>query len=247
MSFNRLGTLAAGILGLGWLAAVIINLFVWQPQLAELGPEVWNESFRFLPFVYANLVSWRFFHIGTTTGLMGLVVVIGLLSSLNREDKRWLAFTAVGLTGAILALLASLFDHLATPVLARYAQLPEVEATARSGQLIASIVWEAIEPFRDAGMKTVSYWFIGFWVIWQGGHWRRLEVLRLGQFSQILGWGLLVLAFIETMIPQPWVNIIGETGYAGFVVLLFPIWGLWTAAWFWGQEVAEVEDEGVTG
>jgi hypothetical protein len=51
MSFNRLGTLAAGILGLGWLAAVIINLFVWQPQLAELGPEVWNESFRFLPFV----------------------------------------------------------------------------------------------------------------------------------------------------------------------------------------------------
>ena len=242
MSFNRLGTLAAGLLGVGWLVAMGIQLGVWLPQLQGTQPGFLERGDTFLRFVQQNFVTWRFFHIGTTVGLIGLVVVIGLLGQVNREDERWLAFTAVGLIGVTLALLASLFDHLATPVLARFAQVQSEGANPGLGTLVAYQLWEVLEPWRDAGMKTVSFWFLGIWAAWQGGQWRRQDVLRLGQFSQLMGWALLVLAFLETMIPAPWVYRLGETGWGGLALLLIPIWGLWTAHWFWRRELAAVNE-----
>ncbi len=241
MSFNRLGTLAAGVLGIGWLVAVGINLFVWQPQLQDVSNNFWGSSATVLNFVQDNVISWRYYHIGTTLGIIGLIVVIALLSQMNLEDNRWLALTAVGLTGALFALIASLFDQFATPVMARFARLSELDATPRSGQLIAGHVWEIMEPWRDNGLKTVSFWLIGFWTLWQSGHWQQQGAARLAQFTKVVGWALLLLAFVETMVPEPWVFTIGEAGFGGLVFVLFPIWGLWTASWFWKREVADAE------
>lgn len=228
MTYNRLGTLAAGLMGLGWLAAVVVQLVFWLPQLRGLPPELWDDSRLFLTFVRDNMITWRAFHIGTTAGLMALVMLVGLLVELDPSDKRRWGLTAVGLIGALFGLLASLIDHLGTPVLARL---------AAGNDLIAGQIWLFVETWRDAGLKTVSYWFLGFWVWWLGGRWLAQNVRGLGRFSQITGGALLWLALVESITPKPFIYTLGETGTGGFVVLLFPFWGLWVARWFWGREL----------
>ncbi|MFQ5401210.1 MAG: hypothetical protein ACE5E7_16635 [Anaerolineae bacterium] len=231
MSHNRLGTLCAGLLGLGWLAAVAINLIFWFPQVQALGPEFWDDGQLFLAFVRDNAVTWKLFHLGATIGLAGLILLIPLLAELDGQDTRRQAFTAVGLVGAVFVLLATLIDFLGTPVLARLAagDLPFVEQ-----------IWQFMEPWRDAGLKTLSYWFLGIWALWVGGRWRLHDELRLGRFSQVMAAALLLLALIETAVPRPFVYALGETGLGGVAFLLLPIWGLWTAHWFWQRELADV-------
>lgn len=227
MSQQRLAALSAAVLGVGWLLAVIVNLFFWLPQSIGVEPSFYDDSGAFLRFVAENQSTWQIFHIGTTTGLMGLVFLVPLLASERKGDGRGAALTAVGLVGAIFALLASLIDQFGTPVLAR---------AAAEGSTNAPLIWEFMEPWRDAGLKTVSFYFLGAWVTWLGGGWLQTDARRLGIFSRILGLGLLLLAVLETVLPQPWRNILGETGLAGLVVLLFPVWGLWLAGWLWREE-----------
>jgi hypothetical protein len=231
MSYNRLGALSAGLLGMGWLLAIAVQLIFWLPQTRGLDPSTWDDGRQVLFFVHENPITWRVFHIGTTGGLMGLVLLVPLLAEENKEDARWLALTAAGLVGATFALFASLIDHLGTPALARL--------SAGSG-LTAHHIWEFMEPWRDAGLKTISYWFLGIWTLWLGGCWVGRGTHRLGRFSQFVGLALLILALIETVLPPPLIYTLGETGLGGMVFLLLPAWGLWTARWFWQRELAAV-------
>lgn len=228
MSYNRLGTLAAGLLGVGWLAAVGINLFVWFPQIQELPPGFWDDSDLFLGFVRDNTITWQIFHIGTTVGLCAAVFLVGLLAELGQGDGRSRAFTTLGTVGAVFGLVASLVDQLGTPVVARFAQ---------GNPLFVAQIWDYMEPIRDSGLKTVSYAFLGLWLVWLAGK-LLLASPRLGQFTRILGWALLLLALVEALVPPPLAYTIGETGFGGFVVVLFPVWGLWLARWFWQRELA---------
>ena len=232
MSLNRLGTLFAGVLGLGWLTAVATNLIFWSSQIQALPPDFWDDSGQFLAFVADNQLTWRVFHVGTTVGLMALVGLVGALAQVRRDDERWLPLTMLGLVGALLALLASLIDHLGTPVLARL---------SAGNAIIVSQVWQFMEPVRDAGMKTVSYYFMGAWVLWLGGGWLADGARRLGLFSRVTGVALLLLGLIETMTPAPLIYMLGETGAGGAVFLLLPVWGLWVARWFWQRELHSAE------
>ncbi|MEZ4642159.1 MAG: hypothetical protein R3E31_05355 [Chloroflexota bacterium] len=228
MSTNRLGTLSAALVGIGWGAAIAINLIFWLPQ--HLDPSFWDNGEQFLSFVRDNTLTWRAFHIGATSGLMALLFLIGLLANLDENDPRRMAFTLVGAIGAFAALLASLIDHLGTPVLARL---------AAGNSLIVLQIWQFVEPWRDAGLKTVSYWFLGIWALWIGGRWLAQSTRRLGRFSQVMGIALLLLALIESMVPQPLIYTLGETGVGAAVFLLLPIWGFWAARWFWERELAD--------
>lgn len=230
MSYNRLGTLAAGVLGLGWLVAVGVNLFVWLPQIQQLPPGFWDDSDLFLAFVRENAISWQLFHIGATVGLCAAVFLVGLLAELGEVDKRSRAFTTLGTVGAVFGLVASLIDQLGTPVVARFAQ---------GNPLFVAQIWQVMEPIRDSGLKTISFAFMGLWLIWLAGK-LILDSRRLGQFTLAVGIALTVLALVEALTPPPLAYTIGETGIGGLAVLLIPIWGLWLAGWFWQRERAEV-------
>lgn len=230
MSFNRLGTLAAGLLGLGWLVAVVVNLFVWFPLIQQMPPDFWDNADLFLAFVRDNRISWQAFHVGTTVGLCAAVFLVGLVAELGQGDGRSRAFTALGTVGAVFGLVASLVDQLGTPVLARF---------ALGNPIFVNQIWGFIEPVRDSGLKTVSFAFMGLWLIWLAGR-LILRTRRLGQFTLAAGIGLVLLAIVEALVPLPLAYTVGETGIGGFVVLLFPIWAFWLASWFWQREVAEL-------
>ncbi len=230
MSYNRLGTLAAGLLGLGWLVAVGVNLGVWFPLIRELPPGFWDDSDLFLAFVRDNAISWQIFHIGATVGLCAAVFLVGLLAELGAGDNRARAFTTLGAVGAVFGLVASLIDQLGTPVVARYAQ---------GNPLFVAQIWEYLEPIRDSGLKTISFAFMGLWLLWLAGK-LFVDSQRLGQFTRLVGIALTLLALIEALVPPPLVYTIGETGIGGLAVLLIPIWGLWLARWFWQRELAEL-------
>lgn len=230
MSYNRLGTLAAGVMALGWLVAVGVNLFVWFPQIQNLPPGFWDNSELFLAFVRENALSWRIFHIGTTVGLCTAVFLVSHLAELGKGDSCARGFTTLGIVGAVFGLVASLIDQLGTPVVARFAQ---------GNPLFVAQIWDYMEPIRDSGLKTVSFAFMGLWLIWLAGK-LRPHSLRLGQFTNVVGIALTLLALIEALIPPPWAYTVGETGIGGFAVLLIPVWGLWLARWFWQRELAEI-------
>jgi hypothetical protein len=229
MSYNRLGTLAAGVLGLGWLVAVGVNLGVWFPLIQELPPGFWDDSDLFLGFVRDNAISWQVFHIGATLGLCAAVFLVGLLAELGKGDGRSRAFTSLGTVGAVFGLVASLVDQLGTPVVARFAQ---------GNPLFVSQIWDYMEPIRDSGLKTISFAFMGLWLIWLAGK-LIVDSRRLGQFTRVVGVALVLLALIEALVPPPLAYTIGETGFGGLATLLIPIWGLWLARWFWQRELAE--------
>lgn len=229
MSYNRLGTLAAGVLGLGWLVAVGVNLGIWFPLIQELPPDFWDDGDLFLAFVRDNTISWQVFHIGTTVGLCAAVFLVGLLAELGAGDGRTRAFTTLGTVGAVFGLVASLVDQLGTPVVARFAQ---------GNPLFVAQMWDYMEPIRDAGFKTISFAFMGLWLLWLAGD-LLVDSRRLGQFTRIVGLAFVLLALIEALVPPPLAYTIGETGIGGFVVLLIPVWSLWLARWFWQREVAE--------
>lgn len=231
MTYNRLGTLAAGVLGLGWLVAVSVNLGVWFPQIQDMPPGFWDDSDLFLAFVRDNAISWQVFHIGTTVSLCAAVFLVGLLAELKRAkvDGRSRAFTTLGTVGAVFGLVASLIDQLGTPVIARF---------ALGNPLFVAQIWEYMEPIRDSGLKTISFTFMGLWLIWLAGE-LILDSRRLGQFTLVVGIAFTLLAIIEMLVPPPLAYTIGETGIGGFVVLLIPIWSFWLARWFWQRELAE--------
>jgi hypothetical protein len=229
MTYNRLGALLAGIFGLGWLLAVAISLLFWLPQAAQVGIGFWYDTGPFLGFVLRNTVSWQVFHTGANLGLVALILLIPLLEELFTDDPRRRAMSTAGIVGAVLFLLASLIDQFGSPVLARY---------MAGNPAIAFQIWEWMEPWRDMGLKTVSYWLLGFWLLWVGGRFLILERMRrFGRFSQVVAGGLLFLAFVKTVMPAPFIFYLSETGAGGVVLLLFPVWGFWLARWFWRQEV----------
>ena len=228
MSYNRLGALAAAVLSIGWLVAVGVNLFVWFPQIQELPPGFWDESDLFLRFVQENAISWQIFHIGTTVGLCAAVFLVGHLAELGRDDSCARGFTTLGTVGAVFGLVASLIDQLGTPVVARFAQ---------GNPLFVAQIWDYMEPIRDSGLKTISFAFLGLWLLWLAYH-LLPKARRLGQFTRFTGAALVLLALIEGLIPVPLAYTIGETGIGGFVILLIPLWGLWLMRWFWQQELA---------
>lgn len=231
MTYNRLGTLAASIMALGWLVAVGVNLFVWFPQIQGMPPSFWDNSELFLAFVRDNALSWRIFHIGATLGLCTAVFLVSHLAELGKGDSCTRGFTTLGIVGAVFGLVASLIDQLGTPVVARFAQ---------GNPLFVAQIWDYMEPIRDSGLKTVSFAFMGLWLIWLAGK-LRLRSLRLGQFTNVVGIALALLALIEALIPPPLAYTVGETGIGGFAILLIPIWGFWLARWFWQRELTEID------
>ncbi len=233
MSYNRLGTLAAGVLGLGWLVAVGVNLGVWFPMIRELPPGFWDDSDLFLTFVRDNAISWQIFHIGATVGLCAAVFLVGLLAELGEGDGRTRAFTTLGTVGAVFGLVASLIDQLGTPVVARF---------SLGNPLFVAQIWDYMEPIRDSGLKTISFAFMGLWLIWLAGK-LIIDSRWLGQFTLATGIALTLLAIVEMLVPPPLAYTVGETGIGGLAVLLIPIWGLWLARWFWQRELVDLEKE----
>jgi hypothetical protein len=162
-------------------------------------------------------------------GLCAAVFLVGLLAELGKADNRARAFTALGTVGAVFGLVASLVDQLGTPVVARF---------ALGNPLFVAQIWEYMEPIRDNGFKTLSFAFLGLWLIWLSGR-IILESRRFGQFTLAVGIAFVLLAIVEALVPPPLAYTIGETGIGGFVVLLIPIWSFWLARWFWQRELAE--------
>lgn len=229
MSYNRLGTLAAGVLGLGWLVAVGVNLFVWFPKIQQLPSGFWDDSDLFFAFVRENAISWRVFHVGAGLGLVAAVFLVSHLAELGAGDKCARGFTTLGIVGAVFGLVASLIDQLGTPVIARF---------AAGNPLFVSQIWTYMEPIRDSGLKTVSFALLGLWLLWLATK-LLLESRRLGQFTRIVGIALLLLGLVEALVPPPLAYTVGETGVGGLAILLIPMWALWLARWFWQQELAE--------
>ncbi len=229
MTSYRLGTLLAAIFGLGWSIAIGVTLGVWLPQLWGVEALFYEEAEQFLPFVANNLVSWRIFHVGTTAALLAILPLITHLSHLHPDEYKRPFLQTIGLTGGAAALLASLIDQFSTPYLAQIG----------AGNIpIGMHVWEAVEPFRDAGLKTISFLLLGVWLIWLAGGWKEPAEKRPRQISKLTGWAIALLGLIELLVPLPWKNTVGETGVAGFVLLLLPVWGFVMAHWFWQQELA---------
>ena len=229
MSYNRLGTLAAGVLGLGWLVAVGVNLFVWFPKIQQLPSGFWDDSDLFFAFVRENAISWRVFHVGAGLGLVAAVFLVSHLAELGAGDKCARGFTTLGIVGAVFGLVASLIDQLGTPVIARF---------AAGNPLFVSQIWTYMEPIRDSGLKTVSFALLGLWLLWLATK-LLLESRRLGQFTRIVGTALLLLGLVEALVPPPLAYTVGETGVGGLAILLIPMWALWLARWFRQQELAE--------
>lgn len=230
MNENRFGTLCAALVALGWGVAVAVNLFVWTPQLAAAGfnPLFYEDGRAFLAFVSANRASWGVFHVGANVALAALIPLITLLCITRRTDILHDTMRILGQLGAFSALIASLFDQLATPVLARW---------ATGNNTAALTMWEAIEPFRDGGLKTIAFFFLGLWAIWVSTAWRQDGGIWLGRLTLVMGWGLVLVAAADSLLPLPWRNIIGETGVLGLVLLLIVPWALLVGRWFWQREL----------
>lgn len=232
MTYNRLGAVLAAILGLGWLIAIAVSLLFWTPQTMAVGLDLWYDAGLFLSFVLRNTVSWQVFHIAANLGLLALILLIPLLQPLFASDPRHQAMGTAGVIGAVLLLLASLLDQLGSPALARH--IP-------ANPVIAFQIWEWIEPWRDTGLKTTSYWLLAVWLLWLGGRFVLLEGMeKFGRFSQIAAGGLFFLAVVKTFLPAPLIYYLSETGGGGVVLLFFPVWGFWLARWFWQRETAEL-------
>lgn len=239
MTYNRLGTLLAGLFGLGWLVAIAVSLLFWTPQTLEVGVGFWYDGGSFLGFVLRNTVSWQVFHVGANIGLLSLILLIPLLEELFQDDLRCRAMSTAGVVGAVLLLLASLIDQFGSPSLARH---------IGGNPLVAFQIWEWMEPWRDSGLKTVSYWLLGFWLLWVSGRFLLLDGMgKFGRLGQGAAGGLLFLAFVKTVMPAPIIFYLAETGAGGLVLLLFPVWGFWLARWFWQQEMAERRQRPVIG
>jgi hypothetical protein len=232
MTYNRLGAVLAAILGLGWLIAIAVSLLFWTPQTMAVGLDLWYDAGLFLSFVLRNTVSWQVFHIAANLGLLALILLIPLLQPLFASDPRHQAMGTAGVIGAVLLLLASLLDQLGSPALARH--IP-------ANPVIAFQIWEWIEPWRDTGLKTTSYWLLAVWLLWLGGRFVLLEGMeKFGRFSQIAAGGLFFLAVVKTFLPAPLIYYLSETGGGGVVLVFFPVWGFWLARWFWQRETAEL-------
>jgi hypothetical protein len=230
MTYNRLGALLAGLFGLGWLLAIAVNLLFWLPQTLQVGPGFWYDGAAFFGFVLRNAASWQVFHAGANLALLALIILIPLLEELFNDDPRRRAMSTAGVVGAVFLLVASLIDQFGSPLLARH---------LAGNPAIAFQIWEWMEPWRDTGLKTASYWLLGFWLLWLSGRFLLLDRMRkFGRLSQAAAGGLLFLAFVKTVLPAPLVVYLDETGAGGLVLLLFPVWGLWLARWFWQQEIA---------
>jgi hypothetical protein len=239
MTYNRLGALLAGIFGLGWLLAIGVSLLVWTPQTLPMGVGLWYDSAVFLSFVAQNSVSWQVFHYSANLGLLALTMLIPLLQGLFLSDPRHRALSTAGIVGAVLLLLASFIDQFGSPALARHLSDNPVAALQ---------IWEWMEPWRDLGLKTASYWLLGFWLLWLGGRFLTLEGMeRFGRFSQIAAGGLFFLAVVKTFVPAPLIYYLSETGGGGAVLLLFPVWGFWLAHWFWRRPAMSRSDRFANG
>ncbi|MFO7539420.1 MAG: hypothetical protein R6X32_15375 [Chloroflexota bacterium] len=231
MTYNRLGALLAGIFGLGWLLAIAINLLFWLPQTMQVGLGIWYDAGGFLSFVQRNVVSWQVFHVGVNLALLALIMLIPLLEELFNDDPRRRALSTAGVAGGLLLLLASLIDQFGSPVLALH---------MAGNPMFSFQIWGWMEPWRDLGLKTASYWLLGFWMLWLSGRFLLGEGMgKFGRFSQVLAVGLLLLAFVKTFVPAPLLYYLSETGAGGVIGLLFPVWGLWLARWFWRREAAD--------
>jgi hypothetical protein len=230
MTDNRLAALLAALFGLGWLLAIGVSLLVWMPQTLPVGVGLWYDSTVFLSFVAQNSVSWQVFHYSVNLGLIALILLIPLLGELFASDPRGRALSTAGVVGSVLLLLASFIDQFGSPALARHVS---------DNPAVAFQIWEWMEPWRDLGLKTVSYWLLGFWLLWLGGRFLTLEGMgKFGRLSQIAGGGLFFLAVVKTFLPAPLLYYLSDTGGGGVVLLLFPVWGFWLARWFWQRETA---------
>lgn len=225
MNMNRLGTVAASFVGLGWSVAVTISLGVWMPQLLGRTPMFHERGNEYLRFVHDNQISWAIFHIGASGGLLALLPLIFLLTSGRGDTLTHRLMAGVGLFGAVCGLMASLIDQFSTPVLARYG--------LNRQEMIH--LWEAMEMFRDNALKTLCFFFLGVWAIWLGKHLPASAPRPVVWLTPLVGWGLLVLGVVEAIVPLPWRNMVGETGVLGAVLLFIPLWGFAVAYWF-GQE-----------
>lgn len=225
MNINRLGTGAAGFVGLGWSVAVAVNLGVWMPQLLGRNPAFYERGNEYLRFVHDNQTSWAIFHLGASGGLLALLPLIFLLTSGRGDTLTHRLMALVGLFGATCGLMASLIDQFSTPVLARYG-LNRLEIIQ---------LWEAMEMFRDNALKTLCFFFLGVWAIWLVKNYPPTAPRPVIWLTHIVGWGLLVLGLVEALLPLPWRNMVGETGLLGAVLLFIPLWGFAVAYWFWQQ------------
>lgn len=236
MTSYRLGTLTAAVFALGWVIALAITLIFWLPQLIGVDPLFYEQAERVLPFVAANPLSWQIFHLATTSALIAAIPLISHLSHLHPDEAKQTLLRPLGLTGASAALIASLIDQFSTPYLAQIG----------AGNITFAIfIWETIEPFRDNGLKTISFLLLGLWMLWLTNGWEGDAEKRPRQLTHLTGWGLLLLGLIEAAVPLPLKNIIGETGFGGLVLILLPIWGFTVAHWFWQQELARVNDQNI--
>lgn len=223
---SKLAALCAALVGLGWLVAIGITLFVWTP--AGLTPRLAADGALYLEFIHEQAVSWRIFHNGTTVGLAAALLLPVLLHGLLAEDETGLGRAAalVGVGGGFCALVASLIDHLGTPVLARtYAAAPD---PAR--RTAALLVWEWMEPWRNTGLKTVAFLFLGLWVLWMA--WALLRGGRarvFGVATAIVGAALTILGLAECLD----VSFLSQEGIGGLALVLIPPWALWLAVWLW--------------
>ncbi len=224
MSKNRLGALLAGLVGVGWTIAVGVSAVFWLPQQLNIDPYFYEDGRQFLSFVAENPVSWRVFHLGTMVALLAQLPLIELLSA-EIESPLRPVMHRIGVMGAAFALLASLIDQFMTPVLAEWGGLGNVP--------VAVFIWESVEPFRDNGLKTLSFLMLGIWLTWLG---RKSAADWVQKVSFGVGLGLLLLGVVEALVPLPWRNQIGETGVLGLILFGLPFWGFVVANYFWEQE-----------
>jgi hypothetical protein len=113
-----------------------------------------------------------------------------------------------------------------TPVLAAWGGAGNVP--------VAVFIWESVEPLRDDGFKTLSFILLGLWLLWLG-YQKPAALVEL--VSRWLGGFLLLLGFVEAIVPLPLRSQLGETGLLGLALWGLPIWGYLVAHRFWQREL----------